>query len=196
SSPLVPNGFGWPGVDLPAPGDYDGDGKTDPAVYRPTTAQWFAQLSSQNYVGRQIAPGGFGWPGVDIPAPGDYDGSGKTQIAVYRPQEGAYYVRLPGGSTRRVPYGGPNYMDLPLLAPIGALKRFGLLPGGVFSASRSAALATAPNSSAGTLAILDASAPPPLASPFATESTSPLNWSDLIHRRLSAVRPRTVVNQA
>jgi hypothetical protein len=32
--------------DTPAPGDYDGDGRTDVAVYRPSTGQWFVKPSS------------------------------------------------------------------------------------------------------------------------------------------------------
>jgi hypothetical protein len=33
--------FGAPGLDTPVPGDYDGTGRSELAVYRPTTAQWF-----------------------------------------------------------------------------------------------------------------------------------------------------------
>jgi hypothetical protein len=37
--------FGTNG-DIPAPGDYDGDGKFDTAVFRPSTANWFVQRST------------------------------------------------------------------------------------------------------------------------------------------------------
>jgi hypothetical protein len=42
------------------PGDYDGDGKTDPAVYFPTTGQWWILYSSTGYTTNS---GGVSWGG-------------------------------------------------------------------------------------------------------------------------------------
>ena len=72
------------GTDVPEPSDYDGVGRTEIAVYRPSTSQWF--VLGPNGVGRQLAR--FGGPGMDVPEPGDYDGLGRTEVAVYRPSTG------------------------------------------------------------------------------------------------------------
>lgn len=76
--------------------DFDGDGKTDVSVFRPSTGEWFIAgtrgPSFEVYV--------FG-VAEDIPAPGDYDGDGRTDLAVFRPSNSTWYVRSKGSYSVR-----------------------------------------------------------------------------------------------
>jgi hypothetical protein len=71
--------------------DFDGDGKTDLALYRRSTGFWYVLRSSTNYTTYLAQQRGLP---TDIPAPGDYDGDGKTDLGVYRPSTGFWYVLL------------------------------------------------------------------------------------------------------
>ena len=64
--------------------DYDGDGKTDIAVYRSGT--WYRTRSSTLTYDTAT----FGIPG-DIPAPADFDGDNKADLAVFRPSTGQWF---------------------------------------------------------------------------------------------------------
>ena len=66
--------------------DFDGDGKTDLAVFRPNEGNWYILNSQDNSV-RTVQ---FGLDG-DIPVSSDYDGDNKADLAVYRPTEGNWY---------------------------------------------------------------------------------------------------------
>lgn len=92
---------GTANCDVPASGDFDGDGKTDFSIFRPPTGVWWVTKSSDNtYFSYQFGIG------TDVPAPADYDGDGRTDIAVWRPSSGVWYiVRSSNGGVQYATYG-------------------------------------------------------------------------------------------
>jgi hypothetical protein len=71
-------------------GDFDGDARTEMAVWRPSTGEWFTRLSSTAFASYWWHR--WGEPN-DVAVPGDYDGDGRTDIAAWRPATGQWFIR-------------------------------------------------------------------------------------------------------
>ncbi len=80
--------------------DYDGDGKTDFSVFRPSSGAWYLQRSTAGFQGLQFGADG------DKLTPADYDGDGKTDIAIYRPSTGIWYILNSSNGTVSYPVFG------------------------------------------------------------------------------------------
>lgn len=73
--------------EIKVPGDYDGDGEMDEAVWQSQDGNWVIRQSSSKQTKYVL------W-GMrdDVPVPDDYDGDHKTDVAVWRPSDGVWYI--------------------------------------------------------------------------------------------------------
>jgi len=77
---------------VPVPGDYDGDGEPDLAVYHSLTGKWDIRFSD----GRPSVIGRLFGSSKAVPVPGNYDEDRTTDLAVYYPATGKWDVDYSG----------------------------------------------------------------------------------------------------
>jgi len=89
--------------------DFDGDGKTDVGIFRPSAGEWWINKSSTG----QTSAAQFG-SGTDKFVSGDFTGDGKADIAVFRPSNGNWYIlRSEDGSFFSFPFGTNGDIPVP-----------------------------------------------------------------------------------
>jgi len=81
--------FGKPG-DLPLAGDWNGDGRTEIGVFRPSNLTWYLDRDMDGKADVEVQV--WGMQAGDIPVTGDWDGDGVATPGYFRPSDASWRV--------------------------------------------------------------------------------------------------------
>jgi hypothetical protein len=96
---------GWPGLgDTPVVGDFNGDGTSDPAIWRGNSGVWIIPMSPTFNTYQFYSWGTTG----DTPVGADVDGDGQTDIGYWRPSTGVWGFLQ---SSHAYSYGSPLFFN-------------------------------------------------------------------------------------
>ena len=114
SGTVITSGVVWGDQegDIPAPGDYDGDGTADIAYYDRFSSRWYVK----DTITGEVITEGLEW-GIwgDIPVPEDYNGDGTTDYATWSLSEatGLGYWHIFRAASAWQPYGYSGDIPIP-----------------------------------------------------------------------------------
>jgi hypothetical protein len=91
--------------DVPTPGDFNGNGAAEPAVFRPNLGRWYFQVNGTSFDWGQAG---------DIPVQRDWDRDGYTDVAIWRPSSGDWWIHYSStGGYDRIQWGVPGDIPVP-----------------------------------------------------------------------------------
>jgi hypothetical protein len=91
-------------------GDYDGDGKSDIAIFDQTTATFYIEYSGGGTRVQQLGNSA----DKNIPVAGDFDGDGKDDLAIYDQTQAIFYILYSKGGSLALPFGNKSHVNIPL----------------------------------------------------------------------------------